>query len=146
MNKTLLAILTIFLLSCGADKTAADKTKKVESKATTESHQFRSVANGTADIRLDLNSDQTFSFHMRTIPQPMEDEEETIINSTGTWTEEKYWAKLTFINDAPILNAVFDLQYADENQFKLIDDNSVAINVRTDVLKIWGVTCERVKE
>ena len=99
-----------------------------------------------ADIRLTLNPNKTFAFYMRTIPQPMTDEEETTINSTGTWTEENNWARLDFKKDVPVLSAVFDTRNAENNQAKIIDSNTVDINIGLNELDIWGVVCERIEK
>lgn len=108
---------------------------------------FQSGSNGLADIKLVIIPDGNFAFHMRTIPQPMTEEEEVIINSTGTWLKKDNWIILDFIkNKSFFLKAVFDSNYADENEFKVINESTVAINITLKQLYIWGVACDKVKE
>ena len=86
---------------------------------------FQSSSNGMADMRLTIIPDGSFIFHMRTVPQPMTDEEEAIINVVGTWTKKDNWVRLSFIKDKPIIEAVFDSKFAGGNEFIIIDENTL---------------------
>ncbi|WP_417603085.1 hypothetical protein [Owenweeksia hongkongensis] len=119
--------------------------KEVDTKIK-DSVIFQSGSNGLADIRLMIIPNGNFVFHMRTIPQPMTEDEEAIINSSGTWTKKDNWVALKFIKDKPILKAVFDSNYADSNVFKVIDESTVNINIGLKQLYIWGVGCDKIKD
>ena len=67
------------------------------------------------------------------------------IRTSGKWSQQSNWIKLTFKNRKLDLNALFDLNYADENQFRVIDKKNVEINDELDELVIWGISCERIK-
>jgi len=160
LRTIILILFTLTLLSCSNDQsdkktTQQTATSKNNDLTTTEKEVnttindtvvFQSGSNGLADIRLTIIPDGNFVFHMRTIPQPMTEDEESIINSTGTWTKKDNWAALKFIKDKPILKAVFDSNYVDDNEFKVIDESTVDINIGLKQLYIWGVGCEKIKE
>jgi len=102
---------------------------------------FQSQANDVADIRLTLWTDSTFNFYLRTLPQPMSNEEETVVRSTGIWTKEPTMTRLIFLKDRPIINAVFDESYDKKNSFTVINDSTVDINSNANEIWIWGVSC-----
>lgn len=104
---------------------------------------YQSGANGLADIRLTINPNGDFNYFMKTIPQPMTDDDVVIINSTGTWTKKDNWVQLIFLKNKPILSAVFDKNYADTNQFRLIDTNTIEININQQGISIWGIECNQ---
>ncbi len=104
---------------------------------------YQSGANGLANIRLTINPNGKFDYFMQTIPQPMTDDEAVIINSSGKWTKKDNWVQLTFLKNKPILSAVFDTNYADTNQFKLIDTNTIEINIDKKGISIWGIECNQ---
>jgi len=76
----------------------------------------------------------------------MTDEKESVVNSTGTWSNNDKWMRLTFKNDKLILTSLFDSSYADKNQFKIIDKSIVDINGELNELSIWGVNCNKIEK
>ena len=108
---------------------------------------YKSEANGLAEIQLAIFPNKTFNYTMQIIPQPLEnEEEESVINSKGTWSENNSWIRLKFQNEEMSLKAIFDLNYADKNQFKLIDEKTVDLNINLTEIMIWGVLCRKIKE
>jgi hypothetical protein len=154
----ILPILTIlFFFSCGSDsnkqktepndKEIAKKDSVLIEKDVNRTIEnliiFQSGPNGLADIKLTIIPNGEFEYFMQTIPQPMTDDEVTTINSTGKWTKKDNWVQLVFDKDKPILSAVFDINYADNNQFKIIDTNTVEINIDQNGIYIWGIDCKK---
>lgn len=156
MKKISFIVLLILIISCNSKslkKTSlADKSELqisselVQEKIINDTISYKSGANGLAEIELKIFPNQTFEYYMRIIPQPMENEDESIINSKGTWTENNSWIRMKFQNKEISLTALFDLNYADKNQFKLIDEKNVDLNITLDEIMIWGVLCEKIKE
>ena len=120
-------------------------TLKKEVDTIKDSIIFQSSPNGIADIRLTIMPNGNFNFHMRTIPQPMTEEEEAIINSAGNWAKKDNRVSLNFLENQPILTAVFDTTFTEQNEFVVIDENTVDINIGRRCLSIWGVDCEKIK-
>lgn len=109
---------------------------------------YKSISNGLVEIKLSIEIDHSFVFFMRIQPQALDedkDKEETIINVTGIWEYNKKWIRLKFPKDKFLMRAVFDINYADENQFKLINKAEVDINSNLETLRICGVLCDRVQ-
>ena len=107
---------------------------------------FHSAGNGVADILLTLKTDNTFTFYMKMLPQPGTEDVVSIINTSGKWTKQGKWTRLTFKNKKMLLSAVFDKSYADNNQFKIINERTVDINNGLDEITIWGVACVKKQE
>jgi hypothetical protein len=78
---------------------------------------------------------------MKILPQPMSNDKESIINTSGKWSRQGNRTRLTFKKKKLDVSALFDINYADENQFKIIDERSVDINDTLNELTIWGVLC-----
>lgn len=108
-------------------------------------HVYLSGANDVAEILLVLKTDNTFALSMMILPQPMTEDEVEYIQTSGRWSQQGSWIRLTFKNKRLDLNALFDMNYADDNQFKVIDERNVEINDEPGELVIWGITCERIK-
>ena len=104
---------------------------------------YQSEANGLADIRLAILPDGNFTFDMEIIPQPMTDDDVSIINSGGKWTKNSHWVQLAFENDKLYLKAIFDIKFADKNQFKVLDSNTVKLNIGLDEIILWGINCTK---
>lgn len=103
---------------------------------------YQSEPNGLAEINLVIIPNGDFDFYMRTIPQPMdEDDTEIISNLSGEWTKKENWIRLNFTNDELILDALFDKKYAIGNEFKIIDKSKIDINTELPNIHIWGVNC-----
>jgi len=105
---------------------------------------FQSGSNGLADITITIIPDGTFSFYMRTIAQPMSDDDENEMTWKGKWNKEDNWIALTFTKEKPILEALFDSNYAEKYQFEILNDSTVNINTSLPKLDIWGVGCEKI--
>lgn len=61
----------------------------------------------------------------------------------GTWNEEPEYYELTFREKRPILKALFDLQYAEPDEFILRNDSVVSLNKSKDAIMIWGISCRK---
>jgi hypothetical protein len=107
---------------------------------------YQSTANGVAEILLTLKPNRKFTFYMRIIPQPMTEEKESIVKASGKWSKRGNWMRLVFRGKKVILNALFDKNYANNNEFKIIDERTVDLNTQLDVLTIWGVPCIKIKK
>jgi len=157
MTRILLILTILFLVSCSSDsKQQKTEPNDIEIPKKTSvpiiedvntsienSIIFQSESNGLADIRLTIMPNGKFTYFMQIIPQPMTDDEVATINSTGKWTKKANWIKLLFEKDKPTISAVFDINYADSNQFKIIDTNTVEININQNGIYIWGIYCEK---
>lgn len=157
--RILLILTTLFFFSCSSDydkqinessnkelsnKDTATLIKNNNTKIITDSIIYQSEPNGLAEIRLTIIPNGEFEYFMQTISQPMSnDDDEVIISSYGKWTKKDNWIELVFEKNKPELNAVFDINYADSNQFKVIDTNTVKININRNSIYIWGINCQK---
>ncbi len=107
---------------------------------------YQSAANGVAYILLNIKLDHSFTLYMRIIPQPMSNDKESIINTSGKWSKQGNWTRLTFRKKKLSVSALFDRNYADENEFKIIDEKTIDINDNLNELTIWGVPCIKIKK
>jgi hypothetical protein len=143
-NIVIIALL-ISISSCGTKKTAMSSSK--ESKEVvlgkTQVVSYKSLGNGVASISLQLYENNTFKFDFKSIPQPDTDEKSVAISEKGTYTSDGSWKTLNFKNPKFSLAAIFDKQYSNASDFKMIDEENVKINTSKNALPIWGVVCER---
>ena len=147
MRKTLLFI-ALFITACATSTKLKDNSNKSDNVKDIKGSVlvYQSAANGVADILLNIKPDNTFSLYMRIIPQPMSNDKESIINTSGKWSKQGNWTRLTFRKKKLNVSALFDRNYADENQFKIIDERTVDINDKLNELTIWGVLCIKIKK
>jgi hypothetical protein len=106
---------------------------------------YRSESNGLAEIKLFLLKDNSFTFYLRIIPQPMSDDEDSCIHSTGIWNKNKNFVRLNFIKKGPSTYALFDTNYSKKNEFNIINDSTVEINYKLSSINIWGVVCDKME-
>ena len=107
---------------------------------------YHSAPNGVADIKLTVWDNNTFNFYLRSLPQPMTNEKEETLNTSGNWTQVNNMLRLTFTANPTIVRAVFDTAYAGGNEFTVINDSIVDINNQLNSINIWGVLCDKVKK
>ncbi len=147
MKKVFLFIV-LFFTACATitklkdNSIKSDKAKDIKGSV----FVFQSVGNGVAEILLTIKPDNTFLFYMRIIPQPMTNDKESVINTTGKWSKQGNWTRLTFRKKKVIISALFDQKYADNKQYNIIDERTVDINDKLDELTIWGVRCIKIKK
>ncbi len=145
MWKNIVIIGMVFaFVSCGTSKKGVDASK--ESNGIVLGKQnlaYQSLGNGVAAISLKLYDNNTFKFDFRSIPQPETDEKEVIISEKGTYTSEGGWKTLSFKDPKFSLAAIFDTDFAQGADFKVLDENNVKINTSKKSLSIWGVVCEK---
>ncbi|MEQ9289415.1 MAG: hypothetical protein RIG77_20980 [Cyclobacteriaceae bacterium] len=103
--------------------------------------EYQSVSNSLADLNINLTSDSTFKFSMRILGTEEDIEEQLYF--FGTWNEEPEYYELTFREKRPILKALFDLQYAEPDEFILRNDSVVSLNKSKDAIMIWGISCRK---
>ncbi|SFC92549.1 hypothetical protein SAMN04487907_1152 [Zunongwangia mangrovi] len=155
MRNTIFLVLILVILSCQNEK--SEKTQNVELNTETEIIQpeklvfndtviYLSENNDLALIKLTLIPNQTFDLYMKIYPEPMQDVEtgSEIINSNGTWSGNGQTVSLNFTEikkDALNLNALFDLNYKEGNEFTVINKNKVEIDYSLDKINIWGINC-----
>ena len=147
MKKAILFI-ALFITSCATGTKLKDNAINGDNAQDIKESVvlYESAANGVAEIRLTIKPDYKFLFYMRIIPQPMSNDRESIINASGKWSKQGNWTRLTFRKKKLIISALFDQDYAENSQFKIIDERTVDINDRLDELTIWGVLCIKNKK
>ncbi len=145
MWKNILIITMVCtFISCGSSKKGVNTSK--ESKEIVlgnESLSYNSLGNGVALISLKLYDNNTFKFDFKSIPQPETDEKAVFISEKGTYTSEGAWKTLNFKNPKFSLAAIFDTDFAQGKEFKVLDEENVKINTAKKSLSIWGVVCEK---
>ncbi|MEP5934399.1 MAG: hypothetical protein ABJ218_04730 [Winogradskyella arenosi] len=157
MRKPIFLVLILIVFSCQNKK--SEKTKSTELKAGMEMIEPESLVlndtvvylsenNDLALIELTLVPNGTFDFYMSIYPEPMQDTEpeSDIINSYGTWSGKGKTVLLNFAErnkDTLNLNALFDSNYKEGNEFKVINKNTVEIDFSLDQLNIWGISCRK---
>lgn len=62
------------------------------------------------------------------------------INYFGHWAYSDKWIQLIFEKKTD-LNGLFDIHYAQKNEFVVINDSTVKINNELDTINILGVHC-----
>lgn len=147
MRKILLFIV-LFITSCATNTKLKDNSNENDYVKNIAGSilVYQSASNGVADILLNIKNDNTFSFYMRIIPQPLSNDKESIIKTYGKWSNQGDWTRLTFRKKRLNVSALFDLNYADESQFKIIDERTVDINDKLNELTIWGVLCIKMNK
>lgn len=142
-NILIIAMVCTFI-SCGSSKKGVNTSK--ESKEIVlgnESLSYNSLGNGVALISLKLYDNNTFKFDFKSIPQPETDEKAVLISEKGTYTSEGAWKTLNFKDPKFSLAAIFDTDFAQGKEFKVLDEENVKINTAKKSLSIWGVVCEK---
>lgn len=134
MKKLLILSVIITLSACGNKGITLGKTEVIS---------YNSLGNDVADISLKFYENNTFLFNLESIQQPETDEEPIKISEIGTYTTDGSWNQLTFQNQKFILRAIFDEDFLDSNEFRVVDDSTVRINTAKKVIPIWGIACEK---
>ena len=157
--------LLLFLICISCQKKNTEKTKnfqKPELNTKTESIKpdrlalndtvvYLSAGNDLALIKLTLIPDGTFDFYMSIYPEQMQETnpKSDIIKSNGTWYGNEKSILLNFAKrekDTLNLNALFDSNYKEGNEFKVIDQNTVEINYTLEKINIWGISCYKTEK
>lgn len=155
MKKAIFLVLILVILSCQSKK--SEKPQNTESNTQTENIKseklvindtvfYLSGDNDLALIKLTLIPNGTFDFYLSIYPEQMQDAEpeSNVINSNGTWSGNGKTVSLNFAvrnKDTLNLNDLFDSNYKQGNEFKVIDQNTVEIDYSLDKLNIWGISC-----
>jgi len=157
MIKSIFLVLILMFFSCQSKK--SEKTQNAELNTKTEITQseklvlndtvvYLSGDNDLALIKLTLIPNETFDFYMSIYPEPMQntEPESDIINSNGIWSGNGNTVLLNFAEqkkDTLNLNDLFDSNYKEGNEFKVINQNTVEIDYSLDKLNIWGISCHK---
>ncbi|MBC3846977.1 hypothetical protein H8K90_11345 [Winogradskyella echinorum] len=155
MRKPIFLVLILMVFSCQSKK--SEKTQNAELNTETEIIKPESLVlndivvylsgdNDLALIKLTLIPNGTFDFYMSIYPEPMQDAkpESDIINFNGTWSGNGKTVLLNFAErkkDTLNLNDLFDSNYKEGNEFKVINQNTVEIDYSLGKLNIWGISC-----
>ena len=155
MRKPIFLVLILIAFSCQSKK--SEKTQNAELNTESEIIKpenlvlkdtvvYLSGDNDLALIKLTLIPNGTFDFYMSIYPEPMQDTEpeSDIINSNGTWSGNGKTVSLNFAErnkETLNLNDLFDSNYKQGNEFKVINQNTVEIDYSLDKLNIWGISC-----
>ncbi|SHJ26535.1 hypothetical protein SAMN04488096_1266 [Mesonia phycicola] len=153
-NKIFIALILV-ILSCQNEK--SEKTQNAELNTETEIIQpeklvsndtvvYLSENNDLALIKLTLIPNGTFDLYIKIYPEPMQDvePESDILKSNGAWSGNGQTVSLNFMElkkDALNLNTLFDSNYKEGNEFKVINKNKVEIDYTLDKINIWGINC-----
>ena len=164
MKKAIILVLILIILSCQNKK--SEKSKNAELNAETEIIKteklvlndtivYLSGDNDLALVKLTLIPKGTFDYYMSIYPEitlETENEVETeneIINLKGTWSGNGKTISLNFENrelNNINLNDIFDSNYKEGNEFKVIDKNTVEIDYSLEKLNIWGISCYKTEK
>ena len=155
MRKSIFLILILF--SCQNKK--SEKTQNTEINTETEIIKseklvlndtvvYLSGDNDIALIKLTLIPNGTFEYYMKFYPETLEEfeSEPDILYSNGFWSGNKKTVSLNFAErkkDTLNLNDLFDSNFKEGNEFKVIDQNTVEIDFTLDKLNIWGISCHK---
>src|SRR5690554_2957845 len=145
MWKNIIIVTMVFtFISCGTSRKGVDASKdSKEIVLGKEMLSYNSLGNGVALISLKLYDNNTFMFDFKSILQPETDEKEVKISEKGTYTSEGAWKKLNFKDPEFSLAAIFDTDFAQGEEFKVLDEEHVKIDTSRKSLSIWGVVCEK---
>lgn len=139
MRKTIaFIILAVSLYACGSKKNVAEIRLGTE-----KTIAYQSLGNGVAAISLTLYKNNTFKLHFKSIPQPETNEKPVKHSEIGTYIGEGDWKTLQFVTNDFDAYALFDPQYSNPDEIKVLNENTVKINTAKQTLNIWGVLCER---
>lgn len=147
-NIVLLALL-ITISSCGSKKVVVEKGTNNTIKESADMGEsvdlsYQSLGNDIGDVSLHLYKNHTFQFKMKVFASEEDDDSKnTHIDAKGTYTCDGDWKTLHFKNPKFSLAAIFDGQYANLSEVKLIDKETVKINTSKNALPIWGILCEK---
>ncbi|HEX9827398.1 MAG TPA: hypothetical protein VGA80_12445 [Flavobacteriaceae bacterium] len=163
MRKPIFLVLILIIFSCQSKK--SEKPQNAELNTETEIIKpeniilndtvvYLSGDNDLALIKMTLIPKGTFDFYMSIYPElTLENETETetendIINLNGTWSGNGKTISLRFANrkkDTINLNDIFDVNYKEGHEFKVIDQNTVEIDYSLEKLNIWGISCYKTE-
>ena len=144
----MLVAITVLSASCGTKKKAMETSQIKSASENVKLGKeaivaYKSLGNGVASIDLQLYENDTFKFDFTSIPQP-EDGGDTIkISEKGNYTSDGNWKTLKFDNPKFDVPSLFDVQYGDASQFKIVDGQTVKINSISKIINIWGVACQK---
>lgn len=152
LKKAVFLLCVVLFASCGAKKKAAnsvagttanvsEKTSKV--RLGNETFAYKSLGNGVASIAIQFYDNDTFQFQFISIPQPGSGDEYAEILEKGNYTTNGAWRTITFQNPSFSVASLFDSEYSTGDDFKVIDEQSVAINTAKKTISVWGVVCEK---
>jgi hypothetical protein len=160
MRTTIFLVLILIVFSC--QKKKSEKTHNAELNTETEIIEseklvlndtivYLSGDNDLALIKLTLIPNGTFDFYMSIYPEPMQESEpeSDIINANGIWSGNEKTVLLNFAErkkDTLNLNDIFDSNYKEGNEFKVISKNTLEIDYSLDKLNIWGISCHKTEK
>lgn len=140
---TLLFALTLTtLMSCSEPNSTSQDKPPTEENQKVEFMAFSSEENGVAQIDLRFFNDQSFSYNMTILPQPLSDDTAESIYSTGIWANRGNKYRLTFTNELIDVTTLFDTT---QTSIESIVRNQVTIDLSSETLTIWGVKCGIIK-
>jgi hypothetical protein len=136
------SILFIVIFSFFSCKSDIQKKKENNAEDSIE-HTiiYTSSSNGVADIKLTIDTGRLFSYYMEIIPQPMTNEAFEIIEATGTWVKKDNWILLIFDDKGIKVPALFNAEFVNKEDYIIIDNSSVKINLDKKEIPIWGIQC-----
>ncbi len=142
-NIMIVGMLLAFI-SCGTSRKGVEPSKE-SSKIVLgkQTLAYKSLGNGVASISLKLYDNDTFKFDFKSIPQPETDEKEVKISEKGAYTSDGKWKTLNFKDPKFSLAAIFDTDFAEGTEFKVLDEENVKVDTSRKSLSIWGVVCEK---
>ena len=133
-------LLTAVVTSCGSKKNIAEVTLGTEKTVA-----YKSLGNGVAAISLVFFKNNTFQLNFKSIPQPETNDKPVVRSEKGRYTAEGNWKTLQFLSKGFDATALFDAQYNNPDEVKVVSENSVKINTDEQAITIWGVLCEKEK-
>lgn len=145
LKKLIFLLFIVLLASCGAKKKTADKVAVTTSKVTLgkENIAYKSLGNGVASIVVQFYDNNTFQFQFKSIPQPESSDKPIHILEKGYFTTKGAWKTITFQNPSFSVASLFDSNYSLGDDFRVVNEQSVAINTAKEAISVWGVVCEK---
>lgn len=137
-NFITIILLAVAVTSCGSKKKITEVTLGTEKAVS-----YKSLGNGVAAISLVLFNNNTFQLNFKSIPQPETNDKPVVRSEKGTYTGEDNWKTLQFLSKGFDATALFDAQYNNPNEVKVVSENTVKVNIAEQTITIWGVLCER---
>ena len=129
------------LFSCNSIRLNENYSLKKEIK---NAIVYESSPNGSAEIKLDITPNGSFTLYMMIYPETGYDEEYSLINYSGKWIKIKNKIRLEFSKGENI-NDIFCIDRQNyEKGLIILNKNTVEISINSDTINIWGIRCERL--
>ena len=160
MRTTIFLVVILIIFSCQKQTSEKDQNTVLNTEIEITNPKkselndtiiYLSDNNDLALIKLTLFPNRTFDFYMSIFPEPMEDSktESDIINAKGFWSRDEETVSLNFTErkkNTLNLNALFDSNFKENNEFKVINKNTVEIDYSLEKLNVWGISCRKLKK